>query len=160
MKEGTRERLKIAVTMLDLQQSEIAKLTGYAQANISNILNKGEPTLKFINIFCMAFPKVNRVWILENEGIPLIGEDVSRFGFIHTADTVKVSFMEQQIANLTAQVTFLQGILEKAMSIYPDLAGKLHSSLTLHGQITEKNNLYLPLRDLTRVIATLQTSKM
>jgi hypothetical protein len=157
---GTRERLKIAVTMLEIPQGEISNKTGYTQANISRILREGEPTLKFINIFCIAFPKVNRVWILENEGSPLIGEDVSRFGFIHTADTVKVSFMEQQIANLTAQVTFLQGILEKAMSIYPDLAGKLHSSLTLHGQITEKNNLYLPLRDLTRDIATLQISKM
>ena len=160
MKTGTRERLKIAVTMLEIPQGEISNKTGYTQANISRILREGEPTLKFINIFCMAFPKVNRVWILENEGSPLIGEDVTKFGFIHTADTVKVSFMEQQITNLTAQVAFLQSMLEKAMSIYPDLAGKLHSALTIHGDNTPNKNVYLPLRDLTRDIALAQGSKM
>jgi len=160
MVAGTRERLKIAVTMLEINQNDIIKATGYTQSAVSKIFREGEPTLKFINIFCMAFPKVNRVWILENEGSPLIGEDVSRFGFIHTADTVKVTFMEQQIATLTAQVTFLQNMLEKAMSIYPDLAGKLDSTLTLHGQNTQNNNVYLPLRDFTKDSAPLQGSKM
>lgn len=140
MKPGTRERLKLAVTMLEIPQAEISKATGYAQSNVSKLLKEGEPTLKFINIFCMAFPKVNRQWILENEGSPLIGEDVTKFGFLHTADTVKVSFMEKQIEALTALVndmkaqnTFLQSMLEKAMSIHPDLVGKLANPIAKHG---------------------------
>lgn len=133
MKPGVRERLKMAVTMLELQQSDISKATGYAQANISNILKKGEPTLKFINIFCMAYPKVNRTWILENEGSPLLGEDVSIFGFLHTVDTVKTIFMERQIEELTIEVRFLRSMLAKAFNLHPDLEGKLLKPLAKHG---------------------------
>lgn len=150
MKDGTRERLKIAVTMLEIPQSEISKVTGYAQANVSNILKKGEPTLKFVNIFCMAYPKVNRQWILENEGSPLIGEDVTKYGFLHTADTVKVSFMEKQIEALTAQVNeyrndiiFFKAALEKAMSIHPDLVGKLNIPIAKHGKKVQNINYNL-----------------
>jgi hypothetical protein len=146
MKTGTRERLKLAVTMLEISQSEIIKSTGYTQSAVSKIFREGEPTLKFINIFCMAFPKVNRQWILENEGSPLIGEDVTKFGFLHTADTVKVSFMEKQIEALTAQVNeyrndiiFFKAALEKAMSIHPDLVGKLNLSVAKHGKKEQKS---------------------
>ncbi|MFA9214459.1 MAG: hypothetical protein ACEQSR_11535 [Candidatus Methylacidiphilales bacterium] len=148
MKPGTRERLKLAVTMLEIPHGEVAKKTGYTPSVVSKILKEGEPTLKFVNIFCMAFPKVNRQWILENEGSPLIGEDVTKFGFLHTADTVKVSFMEKQIESLTALVndmkaqnTFLQSMLEKAMSIHPDLVGKLANPIAKHGK-KEKTPVY------------------
>lgn len=157
MKPGTRERLKLAVTMLEIPHGEVAKKTGYTPSVVSKILKEGEPTLKFINIFCMAFPKVNRQWILENEGSPLIGEDVTKFGFLHTADTVKVSFMEKQIEALTAQVNeykndiiFFKAALEKAMNIHPDLAGKLNLSVAKHGKkdTTPSLNLFFTTRGL------------
>jgi hypothetical protein len=135
--------------MLEIPHGEIAKKTGYTPSVVSKILKEGEPTLKFVNIFCLAFPKVNRVWVLENEGSPLIGEDVTKFGFIHTADTVKVSFMEAQIASLTNQVNFLQEMLTKAMSIYPDLAGKLNYPLAQHGK-AKQLSFNLPQGDFTR----------
>jgi hypothetical protein len=138
--EGKRERILIVMAMLKVSQADVAKATGYTNAQVSKTMNVQEPTGKFVLAFCKAFPKANKEYILNNTGEPLIGVDLSIYGFKNeSADKQEIGFLRQQLSEMKAQITFLQSMLEKAMSIHPDLVGKLNLSVAKHGKKEQKS---------------------
>jgi transcriptional regulator with XRE-family HTH domain len=148
MKQGTQERLNFVILLLKLTRIEIAEKTGYTKEQISRVTGNQEPTNKFILAFCKAFPKANKDYILNSEGEPLIGVDLAIYGFKNeSADKQEIGFLRQQVNEMKAQITFLQSMLEKAMSIHPDLVGKLANPIAKHGKkdTTPSLNLFTQL---------------
>lgn len=133
--EGKRERILIVMAMLKVSQADVSKATGYTNAQVSKTMNVQEPTGKFVLAFCKAFPKANKEYILNNTGEPLIGVDLSIYGFKNeSADKQEIGFLRQQVNEMKLQITFLQSMLEKAMNIHPDLVGKLANPIAKHGK--------------------------
>ncbi|MES2379882.1 MAG: hypothetical protein V4538_02500 [Bacteroidota bacterium] len=133
--DAKQKRLNLVILMLNLSRNEIAEKTNYTASQISRITTGQEPTNKFINVFCLAFPKANKKYILDNDGEPLIGVDCSDIGFKSIGkEKQEISFLKQQIAKMDTQITYLQNMLEKALSLQPDLAGKLNYPIAKYGK--------------------------
>jgi hypothetical protein len=101
MNNDKQKRLKLVVTLLGLTNLEIAQKTSYTPTRTSEILNKPgvEVANKFIMAFCAAFPKANKNYIIDAQGLPLIGEDLSAYGF--NQPNIEVNSLKEKL-NLLA----------------------------------------------------------
>lgn len=158
--DNKRDRLKIIVAMLEIPNIEIVEKTAYTPTSVSSFLKKGgsEPSNKFILAFCNAFPKANKDYIINGEGLPLIGVDLSNYGFKQSNEEVtllkkEMEFMAQAINELKSQLIFYKQLISTAYKINPELEGKLLSLLSLHGQNGDLTIPVLTIGDYTRDLA-------
>jgi hypothetical protein len=153
-----RERLNLALSLLRVNQGELARKIDYKQPAVSRILKAGEPTDKFINKVLSQYPKISSEYILFGKGQPLVDTDLSAFGFSKPNEEVtllrkEMEFMAEAIKELKGQLDFYKQLISQAYKLNPELQGKLLSSLSLHGQNGDLQIPFLTIGDYTRDLA-------
>lgn len=135
MNKQVKERLRMVVAKEDLTNADIAFKTGYSSVQVSRSISPKNDAIsnKFLNKFFEAYPRIKaeyKSFILEGGQLPGMVQSSEQNLFTGTAQLeelkAKNNYLEKALEDLKVEMAFYKRLLEKAMSLHPELEKQLN----------------------------------